>query len=55
MGLLKIEAMIIASRKELGWFAVINTGPFIFTMDLFCIRNAGQKIATANRIKGFNK
>jgi hypothetical protein len=46
--------MIIASRKELGWLAVIKTGPFIVEMVLSCIFKDGQKMAKAKRIKGLS-
>jgi hypothetical protein len=45
----------MASRNELGWFAAIKTGPFMFIMALFCMRKPGQNMAKAKRIKGFSK
>ncbi len=52
MGLLKTAAIIIASRKELGWLAVIKTGPFKLASALFRTINCGQNMANAKRING---
>jgi hypothetical protein len=54
MGRSKIVAIIMASRKELGWLAAINTGPLIRAIVLSCMINAGQKMAKAKRIKGLS-
>jgi len=45
--------MIIASKKELGWLAMINKGPFVFNKYLFFVIISAQKSQSAALIKSF--
>jgi hypothetical protein len=46
--------IIIASKNELGWFAIINNGPFVFSRYLFLILISLQNNQSATLIKNFN-
>ena len=52
--LLYLEPIIIASKKELGWFAIINRGPLVFNKYLFLILISAQKSQSAARKQYFN-
>jgi len=51
--LLYLDPMIIASKKELGWLAMINKGPFVFNKYLFFVIISAQKSQSAALIKSF--
>ena len=51
--LLYLEPIIIASKKELGWLAIINKGPFVFSKYLFLVLISAQKSQRAALIKSF--
>jgi hypothetical protein len=55
MGSLNRAATIMASKKELGWLAQINTGPLIAMAAFDGTIIPGQKILSASLIIGLSK
>jgi hypothetical protein len=43
----------MASKKELGWLAIINKGPLVFNKYLFFVFISAQKSQSAALIKSF--
>jgi hypothetical protein len=50
---LYLEPIIIASKKELGWLAIINKDPLVFNKYLFFVFISAQKSQSAALIKSF--